>query len=199
MAVRLGLRGYSLDAGLVDPAFASAGTDYTAQVVAQKIASFTLGVSPVSPLELANVGATIDSDGKWCPPTPDRHHHRPRRQVRHLGQDALRSGRPAGAGAHPRCRHGGRPDRRRHRRGRPRRAAGWSWTAAGKTGTTQEYKSSAFLGFTPEMSASVILWDSEPRPQSICRDPIRTCATEEALAGNGMSGGSVPAATWMGR
>ena len=28
------------------------------------------GVSPVSPLELANVGATINSDGKWCPPTP---------------------------------------------------------------------------------------------------------------------------------
>ena len=76
--------------------------------------------------------------------------------------------------------------------------AGWTHTAAGKTGTTQEYKSSAFLGFTPEMSASVVLWDSEPRPQSICRDPIRTCSAEEALAAAGMSGGSVPAATWMG-
>ena len=76
-------------------------------------------------------------------------------------------------------------------------AAGWTWTAAGKTGTTQEYKSSAYLGFTPEMSASVILWDSEPRPQSICRDPIRTCSTDEAMAGNGVSGGSVPAATWF--
>ncbi len=70
MAVRLGLRGYSLDAGQVDPAFANAGTDYTQQVVAQKIVSFTLGVSPVSPLELANVGATLNSDGRWCPPTP---------------------------------------------------------------------------------------------------------------------------------
>src|SRR6478672_11685755 len=70
MAVRLGMRGYSLDAGQVDPAFASAGTDYTAQVTAQKMASFTLGVSPVSPLELANVGATLNSDGRWCPPTP---------------------------------------------------------------------------------------------------------------------------------
>src|SRR6478609_9637144 len=70
MAVRLGMRGYSLDAGQVDPAFASAGTDYTAQITAQKMASFTLGVSPVSPLELANVGATLNSDGRWCPPTP---------------------------------------------------------------------------------------------------------------------------------
>ena len=34
------------------------------------MASFTLGVSPVSPLELANVGATLNSDGRWCPPTP---------------------------------------------------------------------------------------------------------------------------------
>jgi membrane peptidoglycan carboxypeptidase len=76
-------------------------------------------------------------------------------------------------------------------------AAGWTWTAAGKTGTTQEYKSSAFLGFTPEMSASVIVWDSEPRPQSICRDPIRSCSTDDAMGGSGMGGGSVPASTWF--
>ena len=60
----------TLDAGDVDPAFAGTGTAYADEVVAQKIASFTLGVSPVSPLELANVGATLDSDGLWCPPTP---------------------------------------------------------------------------------------------------------------------------------
>jgi membrane peptidoglycan carboxypeptidase len=197
MAVRLGLRGYSLDAGLVDPAFASAGTDYTQQVVAQKMASFTLGVSPVSPLELANVGATINSDGKWCPPTPidtitDREgkfvtwdktpceQAVPAELARTLAVamegDLTGDGTAAAAASN----------------------AGWSWTAAGKTGTTQEYKSSAFLGFTPEMSASVIVWDSEPRPQSICKDPIRTCSTDEAMqSGKGMSGGSVPAATWM--
>ena len=196
MAVRLGLKGYSLDAGDVDPAFANAGTDYTTQVVAQKIASFTLGVSPVSPLELANVGATLASDGRWCPPTPvdtitDRNGKFvtwdkapcedavPAELARTLAvamEGDFAAGGTANASAS---------------------AAGWSWTAAGKTGTTQEYKSSAFLGFTPEMSASVIVWDSEPRPQSICRDPIRTCSTDEAFAGSGMSGGSVPAATWM--
>jgi membrane peptidoglycan carboxypeptidase len=196
MAVRLGLRGYSLDAGIVDPAFAGAGTDYTAQVTAQKMASFTLGVSPVSPLELANVGATLNSDGKWCPPTPidtitDRtgkfvtwdktpcEQAVPAELARTLAVamegDLTGNGTAAGSAA----------------------GAGWTWTAAGKTGTTQEYKSSAYLGFTPEMSASVILWDSEPRPQSICRDPIRTCSTDEAMAGNGVSGGSVPAATWF--
>ncbi len=196
MAVRLGLKGYSLDAGQVDPAFANAGTDYTQQVVAQKIVSFTLGVSPVSPLELANVGATLDSDGRWCPPTPidtitDRdgkfvtwdkapcEQAVPADLARTLAvtmEGDLTGNGTAAASAS---------------------AAGWDWTAAGKTGTTQEYKSSAFLGFTPEMSASVVVWDSEPRPQSICKDPIRTCSTEEAMAGNGMSGGSVPAQTWF--
>src|SRR6476661_352261 len=196
MAVKLGMRGYSLDAGQVDPAFAGAGTDYTAQVSAQKMASFTLGVSPVSPLELANVGATLDSDGKWCPPTPidtitDRNgkfvtwnktscdQAVPADLARTLSvamEGDLTGGGTSAASA---------------------AAAGWTWTAAGKTGTTQEYKSSAYLGFTPEMSASVVLWDSEPRPQSICRDPIRTCSSDEALAGNGVSGGSVPAATWF--
>jgi membrane peptidoglycan carboxypeptidase len=196
MAVRLGLKGYQLDAGEVDPAFASAGTDYTAQVTAQKMASFTLGVSPVSPLELANVGATLNSDGRWCPPTPvdtitDRdgkfitwdktpcEQAVPAELARTLAVamegDFTGNGTAAAAAS----------------------AAGWSWTAAGKTGTTQEYKSSAFLGFTPEMSASVILWDSEPRPQSICRDPIRSCSTDEAMTGVGMGGGAVPARTWL--
>ena len=196
MAVRLGMRGYSLDAAQVDPAFASAGTDYTAQVSAQKMASFTLGVSPVSPLELANVGATLNSDGRWCPPTPidtitDRDGKLitwdktpcdqavPAELARTLA--VAMEGDLTGSGTSAQSAS----------------AAGWTWTAAGKTGTTQEYKSSAYLGFTPEMSASVILWDSEPRPQSICRDPIRTCSSDEALAGNGVSGGSVPAATWF--
>ncbi len=196
MAVRLGLRGYSLDAGQVDPAFANAGTDYTTQVVAQKIASFTLGVSPVSPLELANVGATLASDGRWCPPTPvdtitDRNGKFvtwnkqpcedavPAELARTLSV-AMQGDLAAGGTANPAA-----------------TAAGWSWTAAGKTGTTQEYKSSAYLGFTPEMSASVILWDSEPRPQSICSNPIRTCSTDEAMGGAGMYGGAVPAVTWM--
>ncbi len=196
MAVRLGLRGYSLDAGQVDPAFANAGTDYAQQVVAQKIVSFTLGVSPVSPLELANVGATLASDGRWCPPTPidtitDREgkfvtwdkppcdQAVPADLARTLAVtmegDLTGDGTAASSAS----------------------AAGWKGTAAGKTGTTQEYKSSAFLGFTPEMSTSVVVWDSEPRPQSICRDPIRTCSTDEALGGSGMSGGSVPAQTWF--
>ena len=37
---------------------------------AQNQASFTLGPTPTSPLELANVDATLASHGTWCPPNP---------------------------------------------------------------------------------------------------------------------------------
>ena len=70
MAVKLGLRGYNLPAGEVERGFASQPGTFADTVVQQKITSFTLGVTPVSPLELANVGATIASNGIWCPPTP---------------------------------------------------------------------------------------------------------------------------------
>jgi len=36
----------------------------------QGLLSFTLGVSPVSTLEMANVSATLMDGGKWCPPSP---------------------------------------------------------------------------------------------------------------------------------
>ena len=107
MAVRLGLRGYSLDAGLVDPAFASAGTDYTAQVVAQKMASFTLGRLAGQPAGAGQCRRHPELRRQVVPTDADRHHHRSQRQVRHLGQDALRPGRSAGTGPHPGRRHGG--------------------------------------------------------------------------------------------
>jgi membrane peptidoglycan carboxypeptidase len=68
--------------------------------------------------------------------------------------------------------------------------------AAGKTGTTQDYKSLAFLGFTPFFAGASIVWDYLSRPQPICKNPLRTCSNEEAQAGAGMTGGAVPAKTW---
>ncbi|MBM9476279.1 penicillin-binding protein [Nakamurella flavida] len=201
MAVRLGMKGYLLDAGEVVPSFAGTGTDYEQQITAQKIASFTLGVSPVSPLELANVGATIASDGRWCPPTP-------------VDTITDRDGRLVAWNSIP-CEEAvpkelartlavameGDLENVNGTKGTAfdaASAAGWNFTAAGKTGTTQTYRSSAFLGFTPQTSASVLVWDYLPQPQSICRDPLRSCSEDEALqAGNGMSGGSVPAQTWF--
>ncbi|WP_164479081.1 transglycosylase domain-containing protein [Nakamurella antarctica] len=206
MAVAMGLRGYSLDAGQVEPGFADLAGSYRDQITQQAIASFTLGVTPVSPLDLASVGATIASNGMWCPPTPvgsitDRNDAPvdwstiPCEQVvpKELAQtlalamegDIAADGSQGYTGtAHASF-----------------EAGGWNMnnTVAGKTGTTQEYKSSAFLGFTPAYSGASLVWDFEPSPQPICQDPLSTCTFDEITAGSkkGMSGGSVPAKTWV--
>lgn len=198
MAVKLGLRGYNLPVGEVEPGFASLTGSYADQVVQQKIVSFTLGVSPVSPLELANSGATVASGGMWCPPTPvasiqDRNGDQV--QWSQLPCDQAVDAKLASSLAQAM-----EPDvtadfGTAHA---SLQAAGWgSRPAAGKTGTTQDYKSSAFLGFTPYYAGATMVFDYQNRPQPICRTPtLRTCSQEEAQGGQGMSGGSVPAKTW---
>ena len=70
MAVRLGMKSLATTP-FVDPNTGRRTDRSIAEVTkAQKQASFTLGVSPTSVLELANVGATLASGGKWCPPSP---------------------------------------------------------------------------------------------------------------------------------
>ena len=50
--------------------------------------------------------------------------------------------------------------------------------AAGKTGTTQNFRDAWFVGFTPELAAGVWLGDDHGRPMA------------------GLAGGDTPAATW---
>ena len=70
MAVRLGMKSLATTP-FIDPNSGRRTDRSIAEVTkAQKQASFTLGVSPTSVLELANVGATLASGGKWCPPSP---------------------------------------------------------------------------------------------------------------------------------
>ncbi len=198
MSVKLGLRGYQLPAAEVEPRLANLQGSYADQVVQQKIASFTLGVTPVSPLELANVGATLASDGEWCPPTPvaeirDRNDE-PVQWIKTPCDQAVDAGLAASLAqameddvvadfgtAHASM-----------------QAAGWgSRPAAGKTGTTQDYKSSAFLGFTPFYAGASLVFDYLNSPKPVCRTPaLRTCTDADAQGGQGMSGGSVPAKTW---
>lgn len=186
MAVDLGLRGYTLDAGEVDRAFSGLGTTYAELVPAQRIASFTLGVSPVSPLELANVGATLDSDGVWCPPTPimsiaDRD-----------GTQISWNEAPCEQAVVPELAHtltNALVPTMRDQGGTGYDAAqeaGWSRVTAGISGTTLQYKSGAFLGYTPYYSAAVMTWDYQPSPQPICVEPVRSCTWSEA---SGASGG----------
>ncbi len=229
MAVAMGMKGYTLPAGDVSPAFTDSTNTYAQELVADKVVSFTLGVTPVSPLELANVGATVASDGVWCPPTPinnviDRDGKvvslKPAAACEYIvsgqkqaSQDLSRTlaqamgddiTTPAGTA------------------NQSAKAANWNLaqgTSAGKTGTTGDYKSSAYLGFTPLFSAATITWDYLTKPQSICMYPPNAPATATLkplqLTGScaltvakssegsttskntGMTGGSVPAATWF--
>ena len=72
MAVRLGMKSLATTP-FIDPNSGRRTDRSIAEVTkAQKQASFTLGVSPTSVLELANVGATLASGGKWCPPSRSR-------------------------------------------------------------------------------------------------------------------------------
>jgi membrane peptidoglycan carboxypeptidase len=156
-------------------------------------ASFTLGPGPVSTLEMANVGATLMSGGVWCPPSPlvevlDRNgkkldisqYEEPCEQavpeplantmVQGMSRDDI-DGTAAGAADQ----------------------FGWTRPMLGKTGTTQQYKSAAFVGATPQFAASTMTFNDSPRPQGICDGAIpRLCGT-----GGNIYGGRVPARTWF--
>jgi len=202
MAVRLGLRGYELPAGEVESAFSDMTGTYADQVSAQKMVSFTLGVTPVSPAELSNVGATIASSGMWCPPSPvERLADRTGTDVALSSPDCEQVVEPKLADTLAQAMEGDISLDQDGLVGTAHKAftdAGWDSNrpVAGKTGTTQNYKSSAFLGFTPRYSAAVMTWDYQNGPRSICINPLRSCTNDEAQAGNGMSGGTVPARTW---
>ena len=62
---------------------------------------------------------------------------------------------------------------------------------SGKTGTTESHMSSAFLGFTNNLAASVYVFGDSPTPGEICSSPLRPCGD-----GN-LFGGNEPARTWF--
>ena len=192
MAVRLGMKSLA-STPFIDPNTRRRTDRSIAQVTKdQRQASFTLGVSPTSVLELANVGATLASAGKWCPPSPidsvtDQNGKPvPIKQaaceqavepglantlMTGLSQDDV-SGTAAGAA----------------------RQAGWNRPMAGKTGTTQQHKSAAFLGVVPQMAGAVITFDDSNSPRPLCDG-----AGSPFACGNGnIFGGKTPAQTWFG-
>lgn len=198
MAYKLGLRNTLTkvdESG--NPIGDDEGTPPLGEVIKQKkIGAFTLGYSPVSVLELANASATIMSHGMYCPPTPlegvtDRFgnpvplEEEPCEQVVApqvadelavgMSKDAL----PGGT-AHAAA-----------------QAAGWNRPIMGKTGTTQNHWSAAFVGATPQMAGAVLTFTDGNRPQGICDGggdaPPYLCGAN----GGNIYGGKVPARTWF--
>ncbi|WP_435121667.1 transglycosylase domain-containing protein [Amycolatopsis thermoflava] len=190
MARRLGLRNTlaTNDAG-AKPDPSSSNPQYSlpqSQYFQDKL-SFTLGNSPVSPLEMANVSATLMSGGTWCPPNPvlsvtDRYGHDvPVRQhaceqvvppgladslLNGLSQDTV-SGTSAAAAA----------------------AAGWHHADFGKTGTTQQSESVAFVGGVDDYAVSSMVFADGPHPAEICPGtPVHL-----GSCGHGAFGGTVAA------
>jgi len=192
MAVRLGMKSLATTP-FVDPGSGRRTDRSIAEVIKeQKLASFTLGVTPTSVLELANVGATLFSEGMWCPPSPidsitDAN-----------GEDVPITEEPCQQAVEPGLAntmvHGMSKDDISGTSAAAARAAGWTRPMAGKTGTTQQNKSAAFLGAVPEMSGAVITFDNSNSPRPLCdggNGPF-------ACSNGNIFGGKTPARTWYG-
>ncbi|NMH99677.1 penicillin-binding protein [Pseudonocardia sp. K10HN5] len=153
----------------------------------QNLLSFTLGNSPVSPLEMANVAATLKSGGTWCPPDP-------------ILSVTDRNGRPVQI-ARPPCQQVVAPalantllaglsqDTVSGTSATAARAVGWTRPDIGKTGTTEESKSVAFIGAANNYAASSMLFADGSNPQELCPGP----PVHLGNCGNGAFGGTVAA------
>jgi membrane peptidoglycan carboxypeptidase len=170
MAYRLGLRNTLENNSFgqpPDPKSGNPGVKHTQFQSFQQQASWTLGDAALSPLELANMMATLGSGGEWCAPTPiisvtDRYgknvpfQQQPCERVvpkgladtelNGLSHDTVSPGTSVV----------------------PAQQTGWTLPLAGKTGTTQESESLAFLGLTGGYAASSIFFADGSRPEQIC-------------------------------
>jgi membrane peptidoglycan carboxypeptidase len=134
--------------------------------------SFTLGVSDATPVEMANVFATLGADGKYCQPLPvraivkrdgrpatykgvevaaPRCHQAVTRNVARAATDAARcvTGYGAASGG---CGGGGTSPMVHAIMNRP---------VAGKSGTTDGNKTAWFIGFTPQLAAAAFVADPD--------------------------------------
>jgi membrane peptidoglycan carboxypeptidase len=153
----------------------------------QGLLSFTLGVSPVSPLEMANVTATILSGGVWCPPNP-------------IQSVTDRDGKPVAVAQQP-CEQVVNPglahtlaaglakDTTDGTSAAAASAAGWHRPDIGKTGTTNESESVAFIGGVDGYAAASMVYADSSHPQEICPGrPVHL-----GNCGHGAFGGTVAA------
>jgi membrane peptidoglycan carboxypeptidase len=198
MAQRLGLRDSLASSAAggtpvtdpADPRSKDPRYDEPQSAYFQNLLSFTLGVSPVSTLEMANVSATIESDGVWCPPDP-------------IQSVTDRDGRPVSVPQQaceqvvsPGLAHtlaaGLSQDSISGTSAAAARDAGWTRPDIGKTGTTNSSESVAFLGGVggpTGYSASSMVFADGTHPQELCPGP----PVHLGDCGRGAFGGTVAA------
>jgi membrane peptidoglycan carboxypeptidase len=184
MAYRLGMRDSLM-------ARDARGRTIADAVKQEKRGSYTLGPEPTSPLDLANVAATLMSGGKWCPPTPlDAVLDRNGAPVK-VPEPACEQAVPEGL-ANSLAVGLSKDDQPGGTAFAAAKAVNWTRPMLGKTGTTTANRSAGFVGATPQYAGAVLVWPDGSRPSPICdTDPPRLC-------GNGnIFGGKVPARTWF--
>ncbi|MCW2722457.1 MAG: Peptidoglycan glycosyltransferase [Pseudonocardia sp.] len=195
MAQRLGLRHTlaSNDAGgtpVTDPADPQSRNPQYNEPQSQYfrgLLSFTLGDSPVSTLEMSNVSATILSDGVWCPPNP-------------ILSVSDRDGKPVQVDQDP-CQQVVAPglahtlaaglsqDTSKGTSAAAAASAGWHRPDIGKTGTTNESESVAFVGGVDDYAAASMVFADGSHPQEVCPGtPVHL-----GNCGHGAFGGTVAA------
>ncbi|MDT7630905.1 MAG: hypothetical protein QOI50_2835 [Pseudonocardiales bacterium] len=195
MAQRLGLRQtlQSNDAGAApvtdpgDPLSRDPRYDEPQSRYFQNLLSFTLGDSPVSTLEMANVSATLVDHGRWCPPSP-------------VLSVTDRNGRPVAIQQEP-CEQvvssgladtllaGLSQDTKIGTSAAAAKGANWDRPDMGKTGTTNSSESVAFVGGVDGYAASSMLFADGRRPRELCPGP----PVHLGDCGHGAFGGTVAA------
>ncbi|MFJ7215621.1 transglycosylase domain-containing protein [Amycolatopsis sp. NPDC098790] len=190
MAYKLGLRSTlaTNDAGAA-PNPASGNPQYSEpqSQYFRNLLSFTLGNSPVSPLEMANVSATLMSGGVWCPPSPilsvtDRNGN-----AVPVAQQACEQVIPTGVANTLEA--GLSKDTTSGTSAQAAHAAGWTRPDIGKTGTTQQSESVAFVGGVDGYAVSSMVFADGSHPREICPGtPVHL-----GDCGHGAFGGTVAA------
>jgi membrane peptidoglycan carboxypeptidase len=194
MAIKLGMRSYTL------PGSSGYGADSLADMFKkQNLASFTLGPTAVNALELSNVAATLASRGMWCPPNPIKSMTQVKRNGDGspvIGADGKVESTPVPYKSEP-CTQvidPGLADTLRVALSHDDQAggtsagsasrAGWTQPVSAKTGTTETYRSAAFLGFTNQFAGASYVYNDGDSPGPICTSPLRPCADGNVYGGN---------------
>jgi membrane peptidoglycan carboxypeptidase len=193
MAVRMGMRSLATT-DFINPATGKPTHSSIAEVTkAQRLASFTLGDSPTSILELANVGATLDSSGTWCPPSPVE------QITDSAGTPVALTEQPCDKALDPGLANtlltGLSRDAVNGTAAASAKALGWNRPIASKTGTTEEYESAGFFGVVPQAAGAVIVFDDSRSPQQLC-DPGGNTPPVACASGD-IYGGKAPARTFF--
>jgi membrane peptidoglycan carboxypeptidase len=149
----------------------------------QNLGSFTLGPTPINPLELSNVAATLASGGKWCPPSPIASITDQDGKPVPLTEQACQQVVDPGL-AHTLANALSKDDQPGGTSAGSAAAVGWNVPVSAKTGTTETSKSSAFLAFTNSFAGASYVYGDNGSTGDICTSPLRSCSNGNVFGGN---------------